>query len=148
MKDLSEFTASQNLELFVKDNQIVGSEEGAKLIQIAKGEKIPTMFITGFLLHNRNFIDNLPYINGIPSLTPEQEKKYDVTFTQPKPQKMKIKAHRFTQEKLTQKLNKIGSKKFKEWAEEEFGEKEIDKRKGASNLIYEILRIQEEEKRE
>ena len=58
---------------------------------------------------------------------------------------MKIKADKYTQEKLNQKLNKLGAAKFKDWADKELPE--LDKRKSAKALIVDILRIQEEARR-
>ena len=144
MKDVSEFKASQDLELYTKDGKPSGSEEGAIPVKISRGGKIPKMFVQIFLLHNRNYIENLEYKNGIPILSKSQEKEYDVRFELPKPEKMQIKKHKWTREKLTVKLNELKSKSFKEWIEKEFGD--VDRRKSSSALITEILIEQDKAK--
>jgi len=146
-KELSEFIAAQDIELYVKEGKPCGSEEGAIPLKISKGGKIPELFVQTFLLHNTNFISNLVTENGVIKLTKEQEKKYDLVFDQPKAESFKIKPHKHTQEKLTIRLNKLGSKNFKVWAEKEFGEDTIDRRRSGSAIITDILRFQEEEKR-
>lgn len=140
---LSEFLANGNLHLCIKDNQPSPTEEGVKEILVKDGEAIPEIFIPLFLRHNRNFIRNLDYNNSIPVLTKEQEKKYGITFTKPKPGKTELKVkNEWTQEKLTEKMNELKASKFKDWAEENFG-KDIDKRKSARSIIVEILMKQE-----
>lgn len=143
---LSEFTASQDLDLYTRDGYPVGSEDGAKQILVKKGDKIPDVFITNFLLYNRNFLANLPYENGSPKLTKEQEKKYGIKFVLLPPPKEKFSSE-WNLEKLTVKLNKLGAKKFKEWAEKEFGEDTIDRRKSATGIINEIIKLEMEKKR-
>jgi len=145
--EISEFEASQDLELHIKEGKPCGSEEGAEPLKISKGGKIPKIFVTPFLQYNRNFISNLPYENGIPQLTPKQEKEYDLSFKPLEPEKMIIKKHEWTQEKLTIKLNLLKAKDFKAWAEKKFGEDNIDRRMSSSKIIIEILALQERGKR-
>jgi len=135
---MKDFISSQNLDLI---------NSKGKTIIVKAGEKIPDEFIPSFLLHNRNFIANLEYKNSIPSLSVEQEKKYGVSFKPPEAAPLKIKYNKYTQEKLTNKLNNLGAEKFKVWAENKFGDDEIDRRKSAKSIIVQILKIQEEAKR-
>jgi hypothetical protein len=83
------------------------------------------------------------YIDGIPQFTEEQKLKYGIIYNPEKPV-MKIKADIYNQEKLNERLNKLGAKEFKEWAEKEFG---LDKKKPAKTIITEILKMQEEARR-
>ena len=146
MKD-SEFIATQDLELFVLKDEPSQNTKDSKKLDIKKGEKIPDVFVPLFLLRNRNFIANLDYDNGIPKLTEAQEKKYGVSFPKLGATPMKVAKLGLTQEQLVQKLNKLKSDKFKEWAEKEYGEDKIDRRKAAKKLIVDILKLQESEKR-
>lgn len=102
-----------------------------------KGTMCPESEIPRLLRYNRNYL-KLEYEAGIPILTEAQKKKYGVNFDGPKPT-MKIKVKQYTRENLTIKMNKLGSKEFKEWAEKQFGEDNIDKRKSARSIIYNIL---------
>jgi len=145
-KEESEFIATQDLDLYTKDGEPSASGEGTIAIKIKKGNKIPILFIPLFLKRNRNFIVNLGYKDGIPQLTAEQEKKYGITFKQVI-HPLKIKKDKYTQENLTQKLNKLGATKFKAWAEKEFGEDTIDRRKSGRSIIVQILKLQEEGRR-
>lgn len=141
----SEFLANGNLTLHVKDGKPCPTMEGAEEIIVKDGEPIPDLFIPNFLRYNRNFIRNLEYKDSIPVLNEKQEKKYGVKFERSRPE-MKIQKEEWTQEKLTEKLNKLKAKKFKEWAEKKFGE-QLDRRKSAKAIIVEILRMQEEGRR-
>jgi hypothetical protein len=135
------FLASQNLNLV--------NSKGKEII-VDKGKEIPDEFVRTFLLHNRNFIDNLPYKDGIPVLTEEQEKKYNIKFGILPAQlglQGKVKGDKYTQEKLTNKLNDLGTSKFKIWAEDECGKDIIDRRKSAKNIIVQILELQEKGRR-
>ncbi len=91
---------------------------------------------------------DLEYKDGWPILSKEIQKKYNLTYP---PQnvitKQKITGRKYSQDSLTVKLNKLGSKEFKEWAEKTFGEDEIDRRESAKKIIVEILRSQEEKRR-
>ena len=91
---------------------------------------------------------DLEYKDGWPVLSKEVQKKYNLTYP-PKNvlTKQKIKGRKYSQDSLTVKLNKLGSKEFKEWAEKTFGEDEIDRRESAKKIIVEILRLQEEKRR-
>lgn len=140
---LSEFLANGQLELFELDGQPSPNVKGAKEHLIKDGEAIPELFIPLFLKHNRNFLKNLPYKDGIPILTKKQKEKYGIVQTEPK-KEIKIEPHLYTQESLTEKYNEL-KKGFKEWAEETFGE-QIDRRKSWKNIIVDILQIQEENK--
>jgi len=135
------FKASQNLNLI---------NSKGKNILVKTGEEIPEEFISRLIRHNRNFISNLEYKNGIPVLTKEQEKKFNVSFgvkPEEKGFKGKIKGDKYTQEKLTIKLNELGEEKFKLWAEKEVGEENIDRRKSGKSIINQLLKIQEENRR-
>lgn len=134
------FLASQKLDFL---------DSKGKVLIIEKGEVIPKEFRRNLLLKNRNFIADLEYKDGIPVLTPEEEKEYNLHFgvtEEQKGMKGKIKGEKYTQEKLTEKLNKLGDSKFKDWAESEFGKK-IDKKKPSKTIISKILKLQEEAKR-
>ena len=108
-----------------------------------RGTKCPESEVPRLLRHNRNYL-KLEYEAGIPVLSDAQKKKYQIgnLFDGPKPI-MKIKPKPFTRENLTVKWNKLGTKEFKEWAEKQFGEDNIDKRNSARNIIYDILVEQE-----
>lgn len=138
--NLSEFIASQDMNLHIKDGKYVGSIDGAEKIFVKQGEAIPEIFIPTFLLHNRNFISNLIYKNGIIVLTPEQEKKYGLKFIGPQKEELKLYKEKWTLESLTQKLNELKAKGFKEWANKEYPE--IDEKASASSIIQHILRIE------
>ena len=104
-----------------------------------KGTKCPESEVSRLIRHNRNYLE-LEYEAGIPKLTDAQKKKYNVEslFNAPKPE-MKIKPKPWTQEKLTVKMNELGANEFKEWAEKQFGEDQIDRRKSARAIIKQIL---------
>ena len=111
-----------------------------------KGTPCPESEIPRLLRHNREYLD-LEYKEGYPVLTKEQEKKYGVIFPPQSIKKvMKIEKRNYNQEKLTIKLNELGAKEFKIWAEKQFGE-DLDRRKTAKAMIVEILRRQEAERR-
>lgn len=151
----SEFIASCHLTLHVKDKQPCPNIEGAKEINIKKGEAIPEIFIPNFIRHNRDFIANLPLKDGIPNLTKEQEKKYGLSFIKAKPKNFSEEVEKYypkhNLENLKQKLAnyikkngpKPGKEKFKNWAEKEFGEEKIDRRKSPDGIITQILRLQD-----
>ena len=140
---ISEFIASQDLNLFLdKEGKPCGSEEGAIPVKVTKGGNIPEVFITNFLLHNRNFIGNLPMKNALPDLTEAQQKKYDlVDVFSVKPEKLRIPLKKYDRENLTIKANKMGARNFKLWAEKEFGD-QLDRRKSISALITDILKME------
>ena len=154
MKD-SEFKAACHLTLHVKDKQPSPNIEGAKEIKIPKGEHIPEIFIPLFITKNRDYIANLPMNNGIPNLTKEQEKKYELSFTKAKPKNFSEEVEKYYPkhdlETLKQKLAKYikkngpkeGKEKFKNWAEKEFGEEKIDRRKSPDGIITQILNLQD-----
>lgn len=134
------FLASQKLDFL--------DSKGKKII-VEKGEVIPKEFRRNLLLKNRNFISDLDYKDGIPVLTKEEEKEYELHFgvtEEQKGMKGKIKGEKYTQEKLNIKLNELGDSKFKDWAESEFGKK-INKKRSAKSIISKILKLQEESKR-
>ena len=143
----SEFISADNLTLHTLKGKPSPNVEGAKEIKIKKGDKIPEDFISLFIMKNRDYISNLKVVDGIPQLTKEQEKQYGIHFEIPKPQterEVVDKAYgKYDMEKLKQKVAKLGSKEFKEWAEKKFGEDVIDKRKSADNIIVQILNDQD-----
>lgn len=125
-------------------------DSNGKSILVKKGEIIPEEFRANLLLHNRDFIADIEYKDGIPVLTPEEEKLYNVKFGIIPEQiglEGKIKPRKYSSESLNEQLNELGDMKFKSWAEETFGKKDIDKRKSAKSIITQILKMQEEKKR-
>lgn len=78
--EVSEFTAAQDFVVHTLDGLPSSNVEGAIEHRIKKGDKIPKVFINGFLLHNREFIGNLDYKNAVPILTDKQLEEYDVNF--------------------------------------------------------------------
>jgi hypothetical protein len=155
---LSEFISADNLTLHIKDNKPASNLlKGAKQIKVIKGEKIPEIFIPNFIKYNRDFIANLPMKDGIPQLTANQEKKYNLKFEVPKPKTEKEVVDKlypkYDIENLNQRLaryikkhKKQGNEKFKEWCEKTFGEDRIDRRKSCANLIVQILNWQDKGK--
>ena len=155
IKGDSEFIANCHLTLHVKDKKPSPNIEGCKEIKIAKGEAIPEIFIPNFITNNRDLIANLPMNDGIPALTKEQEKKYGLSFTKPKAktfsEEVKKYYPKWNLELLKQQIAKyikkngpkLGKEKFKAWAEKEFGEEKIDKRKSPDGIIVQILKLQE-----
>ena len=151
----SEFKARCHLTLHVKDKQPSPNIEGAKEIKINKGEAIPEIFIPLFITNNRDYIANLPMKDSIPQLTKEQEKKYGIEFKKIIPPTFSEEVEKYypkhNLENLKQKLAnyikkngpKIGKDKFKNWAEKEFGEEKIDRRKSPDGIITQILQLQE-----
>lgn len=155
----SKFIAKCHLNLhYTKDGPSPNNVEGVKEINIKKGGKIPEMFISLFIRHNRDYIANLPIENGIPQLTKEEEKKYGISFPKIIPKTFKEEVEKaypkYDIEKLKQRLAnyikkngpKQGNEKFKDWAEKEFGEDNIDKRKSPDNIIVQILNLQDKKK--
>ena len=152
LKGDSEFLAKCHLTLHVKDKQ--PSPDGEE-IKVKKGEAIPEIFIPNFITNNRDLISNLPMNNGIPSLTKEQEKKYELSFTKAKPKTFSEEVEKYypkhNLELLKQRVAKYikkhgpkeGREKFKTWAEKEFGEDKIDKRKSPDGIITQIIQLQE-----
>jgi len=145
MKD-SEFISADNLTLHLIEGKPSANIEGAKELKVKKGEKIPDVFVPLFLRNNRDFIANLKLADGIPVLSAEQEKKYQLHFTKAKPKTFKEEIDKsygkYTMEDLKQKVAKLGSKGFKDWAEKEYGEDEIDRRQSADKIIVNILNEQ------
>lgn len=109
------------------------------------GTDCPEAEVVRLLLHNREYL-NIKMENGLPVLSKEEEKKYDVSF-KPTVTPMKIEPRLYSQESLTIKLNKLKSKEFKLWAEKQFGENKIDRRKSSKAIITQILKIQEAKRR-
>ncbi len=151
----SEFKAACHLTLHVKENKPSPNIEGSKEIKVAKGEAIPELFIPNFITNNRDLIVNLSMKDGIPNLTKEQEKKYGLSFSKPKPKNFSEEVEKYYPphdlETLKQKLAKYikknglkeGKDKFKNWAEKEFGEEKIDRRKSPDGIITQILNLQD-----
>ena len=153
MKD-SEFAAKCHLTLhYTKDGPSPNIKD-AKEINLKKGEKIPEIFIPNFIRHNRDFLENLKIENGVPQLTKEQEKKYGISFPKIIPKTFTEEVEKaypkYDMENLKQKVanyikkngSKIGKDKFKDWAEKNFGEDDIDKRKSPDGIIVQILDLQ------
>ena len=119
LKGNSEFLANCHLTLHVKDKQ--PSPDGEE-IKIKKGEAIPEIFIPNFITHNRAYIANLPIENGIPQLTKEQEKKYELSFVKAKPKTFSEEVEKYypkhdlesLKNKLTKYIKKNGSKMEKD----------------------------------
>ena len=105
------------------------------------GTECPASEEERLVLKNRDYLE-LEYKDGLP-VVPEKYKSYFNGLPKPK---MKIKAKTYSQESLTVKMNELGAKKFKEWAEKEFGEDAIDRRKTAKAIINDILVIQERDR--
>lgn len=155
LKGDSEFTARCHLDLHTKDGEPSPNIEGAKEIRVEKGGAIPEIFIPNFIINNPDFIENLPKKDGIPQLTEEQEKKYGLSFKkiEPKTFSEEVEKHypKHDLESLKQKLanyikkngSKEGKEKFKNWAEKEFGEEKIDRRKSPDGIITQILNLQD-----
>ncbi len=154
LKGDSDFIAKCHLNLHSKDNKPSPNIEGSKEINIKKGEAIPEIFIPNFITSNRDLISNLPLKDGIPDLTKEQEKKYGLSFTKPKAKTFSEEVEKYypkydletLKEKLAKyikKHGKEGKEKFKAWAEKEFGEEKIDRRKSPDGIITQILKLQE-----
>lgn len=152
-----DFIAADNLTLHVKNKQPSPNIEGAKEIKIKKGDVIPDIFIPNFIKYNRDYIANLPMKGGIPQLTEEQEKKYNLHFkvSKPKTEKEVIDSlyPKYDMENLNQrvaryikKYGKEGTDKFKDWCEKTFGKDRIDRRKSCDNLIVQILNWQDKGK--
>ena len=153
----SEFTAKCHLTLHYNKEGPCPNIEGSKEENIKKGEKIPKIFIPTFIKNNRDFIANLPMKDGIPDLTKEQEKKYGLSFVKAKPKNFTEEVEKlypkYDMENLKEKVAdfikkngaKAGKEKFKNWAEKEFGEEKIDKRKSPDGIIVQILNLQDEE---
>jgi len=146
----SEFITNQDVLLHHKDLVPCTDDSiGAKEIRLNKGDKVPEIFVPNLLEHNRNylghyqeidgkkvFIMKFPEKNGLPYITPEQEKKYKVSFKEKKPTRPKLK---YNSEGLSRKWKELGHKGFKEWTEKEFGADKIDRRKSPRQIINEIL---------
>ena len=111
-----------------------------------KGTKCPDSEIGRLLKHNKEYLI-LEYKDGWPVITEPQQKKYGVQFPPKVTQLRKIPKRDFDQEKLTVKLAELGSQKFKEWAETNFGEDFVDRRKGPRKIIYDILAKQNGDRR-
>ena len=156
MKD-SEFIAKSHLSLHYNKDGPCPNIEGSKEVNIKKGGKIPEIFIQNFIRNNRDLIANLPMKDGIPQLTKEQEKKYGLSFVKAKPKNFTEEVEKlypkYDMENLKEKVAnyikkngaKIGKEKFKDWAEKEFGEEKIDKRKSQDGIIVQILDLQDKE---
>lgn len=152
LKD-SEFIANQFIDLHYKivDSEFIscGSEdEEAKNVKIQKGAKIPEQFVEKMLLRNRNFIQNIEQRNGKLYLTEEQKKKYNIDPDEKPPEKKPHSHSKYSLENLLKKwtyfkkkYGKEGDSKFKDWAEKEFGEDEIDKRKSPRSICEDIRKI-------
>lgn len=145
---LSEFKSADNLTLHIKDGVPSSNIKGAKEIKIKIGENIPEEFIQLFITRNPDYIANLPIKDGIPQLTKEQEKKYEISFKPPKTTTFTEEVNKvygkYNLENLTRRLVRMGDVKFKDWCEKNFGEDKIDKRKASKNLIVQILNWQDE----
>lgn len=139
--------ASTDLSLNTKDGNPSPSGHGTVELKIKKGDKIPDKFIPSFLLYNREYIADLPYKDGVPQLTKDEEKKYGVVFKPEGAAPMKITKRAYNLEKLTEKLASLGETKFKEWCETKFGEDEIDRRKSGKAIIVQVLNDQEAARR-
>jgi len=138
---LSEFIASQDLDLYHKDGVPSANVAGTEAVLVKKGEAIPIIFIPLILRYNRNFISNLQYADGIPQLTKEQEEKYHVKFSIEK-RPFGIPPIKYTAESLTIKANELGAENFKKWAESEFGTENIGRKKTVKAIIAEILKFE------
>jgi len=142
--EISEFIANQDINLHYNTGleglqPCSNEDKDAKNVKLNKGDKIPCVFIPKFLERNRNFFANLIEKNGLPFLTEEQQKKYGISFGK-KPSVRKEYAI-YSMEKLLQKWKKLGSDKFKEWAEKQFGADNIDRRKGPRHICTDIRRL-------
>jgi len=136
----SEFIANQDIDLHYKDGEPCSSEVNSCIsIRLKKGNKIPVMFIPTMLEHSRQFIEDMPSKDGLPYLTPEQEKKYGVIFKQKIPEKTLM--AQYSIDNLMEKWKKLGADKFKDWAEKEFGADRIDKKKSVRNIISDIRKF-------
>jgi len=143
---LSDFLANDDMELHYKDNQPCSNIDGAETYFVKNGDAIPEIFVSQYIRNNPKFIKNLEIKNGIPILSVEQQKKYNISFPKLNIESFKENIdkeyNKYTEEKLAQKVNKLGKEKFKVWAEKEFGEDNIDRRKSTSKIIINILRMQ------
>lgn len=108
------------------------------------GTECPSSEEERLILHNPDYLE-LEYEAGIPILKGKDLEKYGKYFKIEKT-KMKIKPKPYSQTGLLEKLNKVGFKEFKEWAETTFGEEKIDKRKKSKAIINDILAIQERDR--
>ena len=144
----SEFIANQTVDVNyrqAKEEEGTGlvpcpsRDEGAKFLRIKKGEPIPKLFVPNFLERNRNFIKDMQYKEGLPFITPEQEKEYGVKFKKPKTEKPLMSI--YSTENLYKRIKKMGGKAFKEWAEKQFGADNIDRRKSPRGVADQIRRI-------
>lgn len=137
----SEFNANQDLKLHYKnDNGVLVScpstDNNAKMVLVSKGEAIPEIFVSKLINHNRNFIDNLKMVAGVPQLSKEQIEKYSANLEVEK--SVEPKYSQYSMENLHKKAKELGDSKFKEWAESTFGKEAIDKRKSVSNIVNAI----------
>ncbi len=114
---------------------------------IKAGKECPESELGRLLRHNWDKLD-LEYKGGWPVLSEEIQKKYNLHYPPNVVKtKQKIVGIKYSQDNLTTKLNELGSKGFKEWAEKTFGENKIDRRHLSKKIIVEILRLQEERRR-
>ena len=162
--ELSEFNSTDNLTLHYKDNSPCSSVVKDCIgIKIKTGEKIPKIFVKNLVLNRPSQID-IPIRDSVPQLTEKQQKEYDLPIfeiikkrkeKEPKTEKEVIDKliPKYDMENLTRKLArlikkhpKLGKEKFKEWAEKNFGEDNIDRRKSCDNIIIQILKLQTEGK--
>jgi len=150
----SEFKAADNLTLHSKDGVPCSNlVEGSKEIKIKKGNEIPEIFVKDLALNRPNQID-IKTKDNVLQLTQEQQKKYGINIAEiaakkkakePKTIKEVIDKQlpKWNMENLNVKLGELRSKGFKEWAEKEFGEDNIDKRKSSDSIIVNILKRQD-----
>ena len=154
---LSEFKAADNITKHYKDNvACTNLIKDSIEIKVKKGDLIPEIFVKTLLINNTSQVE-IKTDDSIPQLTEVQQKKYGINIAKIKEEKKAKEPKTFKEvidkqfpkwnmEKLNIKLGKLGSKGFKIWCEEEFGEEKIDKRKSSSSIIVTILKLQDEGK--
>lgn len=151
---LSEFKAKDNITRHYKDGvSCTNLLKGAIEVKVKVGGLIPEIFVKRLLLNNTSQVD-IKSKDSIPQLSKEQQKKYGIDIVEiaakkkakePKTIKEVIDKQlpKWDMEKLNVKLGELRSRGFKEWAETEFGEEKIDKRKSSASIIVDILKLQD-----
>ena len=122
---------------------VMSGEEpkGTKRLNFKKGDKVGAKYLADLLLHNPDYLEH-ELKNGCIVLP----KGVDVQLLSLSEDIKKVeKAHiatggEYTMENLTEKLNKMGFKKFKVWAKRKFGATD----RSGKQLIVEILDKQDE----
>jgi len=109
----------------------------AKIHKFKVGEEVPNKFLPDLIIFNPDYL-KIEYKDGKMILPKEVE-----VNKESKERKRKyLQPPKYTQESLQEKRNKLGWKKFREWAKEKFNTTD----RSSSQLIVEILKIQEEKK--